>query len=264
MTAVLFLFAIMGVAAGYFAARLYQFFKLKEWKVVTAYTAFAFPGFVFFVFFVLNLFVWGTGSSGAVPFGTLFALMCLWFFVSIPLVCAGAYLGFAQHPLESPVRVNQIPKVIPPQPWYMTTIPTLFLGSLLPFGAIFIELYLILSSIWLHQFYYVFGFLLLVLLLLVITCAEISILLTYFQLCAEDYHWWWRSFLAPGTMAVHVFVLSIYYFFTSLQITGFVSSLLYFGYSFLISVLVFLLAGSVGFIATFIFNMHIYGSIKLS
>lgn len=32
------------------------------------------------------------------------------------------------------------------------------------------------------QYYYVFGFLLLVYVLLVVTCAEISITLTYFQL----------------------------------------------------------------------------------
>lgn len=34
------------------------------------------------------------------------------------------------------------------------------------------------------QYYYVFGFLLLVFCLLIITCAEISIVLTYFHLCA--------------------------------------------------------------------------------
>lgn len=27
-----------------------------------------------------------------------------------------------------------------------------------------------------------------------VTCAEISMVLTYFQLTSEDYHWWWRSF----------------------------------------------------------------------
>lgn len=30
--------------------------------------------------------LWGEGSSAAVPFGTLVALMMLWFFVSVPLV----------------------------------------------------------------------------------------------------------------------------------------------------------------------------------
>lgn len=43
-----------------------------------------------------------------------------------------------------------------------------------------------------------FGFLFLVFLILVITCSETTILLCYFHLCAEDYHWWWRSFLTSG------------------------------------------------------------------
>ena len=60
----------------------------------------------------------------------------------------------------------------------------------LPFGAVFIELFFILTSMWLHQFYYLFGFLCLVFVILIITCAEITIVLCYFQLCSEDYHWW--------------------------------------------------------------------------
>ena len=38
---------------------------------------------------------------------------------------------------------------------------------------------------WQHQFYYLFGFLALVFLILIITCAEITIVLCYFQLCSE-------------------------------------------------------------------------------
>jgi len=44
------------------------------------------------------------------------------------------------------------------------------------------------------QFYYLFGFLFLVFIILIITCAEITIVLCYFQLCSEDYHWWCAEF----------------------------------------------------------------------
>ena len=73
------------------------------------------------------------------------------------------------------------------------------------------------------QFYYVFGFLLLVFIILIITCAEITIVMCYFQLCAEDYHWWWRAFLTSGSSAAYMFIYSIFYFFTKLEITKFVS-----------------------------------------
>ena len=79
------------------------------------------------------------------------------------------------------------------QAWYMHPAFSVLIGGILPFGAVFIELFFILTSMWLHQFYYLFGFLCLVFVILVITCAEITIVLCYFQLCSEDYHWWCAS-----------------------------------------------------------------------
>ena len=72
----------------------------------------------------------------------------------------------------------------------MTPTFSVLIGGILPFGAVFIELFFILTSMWLHQVYYIFGILFLVYVILVITCAEITIVLCYFQLCSEDYHWW--------------------------------------------------------------------------
>jgi transmembrane 9 superfamily protein 2/4 len=74
---------------------------------------------------------------------------------------------------------------VPPQPWYMTPAFSVLIGGILPFGAVFIELFFILTSMWLHQVYYIFGILFLVYTILVITCAEITIVLCYFQLCSE-------------------------------------------------------------------------------
>merc|ERR1712023_517975 len=82
---------------------------------------------------------------------------------------------------------------IPSQAWYMGSTFNVLMGGILPFGAIFIELFFIMTSVWLQRFYYVFGFLMLVLLILIVTCAEISIVLCYFQLCNEDY----RHLLLP-------------------------------------------------------------------
>jgi hypothetical protein len=42
---------------------------------------------------LMNLFLFASGSSGAVPFGTMLAIVALWFLVSVPLTGAGAYLG---------------------------------------------------------------------------------------------------------------------------------------------------------------------------
>ncbi|CAF3928266.1 unnamed protein product [Rotaria sordida] len=106
--------------------------------------------------------------------------------------------------------------------------------GVLPFGAMFIELFFIFSAIWENQYYYLFGFLFLVFIIIIISCSQISIVITYFQLCGEDYHWWWRSFIASGGSAFYVFVYSIFYFFTKLDITEAIPIMLYFGYTLLI------------------------------
>lgn len=45
------------------------------------------------------------------------------------------------------------------------------------------------QAIWENQFYYLFGFLFLVFIILVVSCSQISIVMVYFQLCAEVRGW---------------------------------------------------------------------------
>jgi len=263
LQSMMLLFAFMGSFAGYTASRLYKMFQGTDWKTTTLLTAFLYPGIFFTIFFVLNLFIWGQRSSGAVPFTTMLALIALWFGISVPLVFLGAYFGFRKATIELPVRTNQMSREVPQQPWYVHPIVTMLIGGVLPFGAVFTELFFIMSSLWQHQFYYLFGFLALVLLILIVTCAEISIALTYFQLTSEDYHWWWRAFLSSAASSFYVFFYSIIYFRSRLQIDKFVSALLYFGYMYMISILFFVLTGSIGLLASFFFVRAIYSSIKI-
>jgi transmembrane 9 superfamily protein 2/4 len=205
LTVTLLLFALMGVAAGYCAALTYKSFKGVQWKSLTLLTAFLYPGIVLGIFFVLNFFIWGQRSSGAVPFGTMFAVLCIWFLISFPLVWVGVWLGYRATLNDPPVKTNMVPRVIPLQAWYLHPLFTMLIGGILPFGAVFIELYFIMSSVWLQRFYYVFGFLALVVLILIITCAEMAIVLCYFQLCNENYQWQWRSFLNTGSAGIFLF-----------------------------------------------------------
>jgi transmembrane 9 superfamily protein 2/4 len=235
VTAFILLFVFMGSFAGYFSARLYKMFKGKAWKRNTFLTAFAFSGSLLTIAIFVNFFVWSKRSSLAIPFVSILLLVGLWIGVCAPLVAVGAYYGFKAEDIKHPVRVTNIPRQIPPQPWYLHPIPSVLVGGILPFGSVFIELFFIMSSIWLAQVYLVFGFLFIVLLILVVTCAEISIVMTYFQLCSEDYNWWWRSFLTSGSSALYLFAYSGVYFATKLEITQTVSIVLYFGYMFMIA-----------------------------
>merc|ERR1711920_394974 len=234
-----------------------------DWRLTTLKTACMFPGIIFALFFTLNLLIWGQKSSGAVPFGTMLALLVMWFGISVPLVYLGSYFGYKLRRIDFPTKTNLIPRSIPAQAWYTHPAFSVLVGGVLPFGAVFIELFFILSSIWLHQYYYVFGFLLIVFLILIITCAEIAIVMCYFQLCAEDYDWWWRSFLTSGSSALYLFIYSIVYMATKMVMTRGVSVLLYLGYMLITAYSFFMLTGAVGFVASFYFVRAIYGAVKV-
>lgn len=44
----------------------------------------------------MNLILWVKGSSAAIPFGTLVAILAMWFGISVPLTFIGAYFGFKE------------------------------------------------------------------------------------------------------------------------------------------------------------------------
>lgn len=263
MTAAIFLYVFMGVIAGYYSARLYNTMKGKQWKQAAFLTATIYPAIVFGTCFFLNFFIMGKHSSGAVPFSTMMALLCLWFCISLPLVYLGYYFGSRKQPFQHPVRTNFIPRKVPEQLWYMNTFVCIMMAGIFPFGAVFIELFFIFNALWQNQFYYLFGFLFLVFCILVISVSQISIVMVYFQLCGEDYHWWWKSFIVSGGSSIYILIYSIFYFLKKLDITEFIPTLLYIGYTGLMVLTFWFLTGTVGFFAAYTFIRKIYAAVKI-
>eukprot|EP00667_Euglena_gracilis_P004747 EG_transcript_4771 len=262
LTAMLLLFVLMGSYGGYTTARLAKMFHAQSWRTICM-TGVMLPGQIFIVFFVMDLLLWSKGASNAVPFTTLLALFGLWFCVSVPLVFVGAIFGYKRPIIEHPLSINQIPRHIPEQKWYLQPPVTVILAGVIPFGAAFIELFFILSSIWLNKFYYVFGFMAIVMVILAITCAEISIVMVYFQLCYEDYQWWWRSFFISASSGLHLFLYSTFYFITSLKMANISSGILYFSWMAVASYVFAVCTGTIGFLATFLFVRKIYAALKV-
>ena len=124
--------------------------------------------FTFSVFFTLNLFMWGAGSSAAVPFTTILVLLFLWLGISLPLTFFGGFLGsrksinlFAecgpsdtnvsrQTSLKQPVCTEEIPFKDPPLNWKLLSrsILSSLAGGFSVFSCIFIQLFYIHISIW--------------------------------------------------------------------------------------------------------------------
>ncbi|KAI0000500.1 Nonaspanin TM9SF [Russula vinacea] len=221
------------------------------------------PTFIFAVVFLLNLFLIAAHSSGAVPFGTLLLIVLLWFGISAPLSAIGAYFGSNRGAISHPVRVNAIPRQIPPPPKYLRPWATALLGGILPFGAAFVELYFVLSSLFASRAYYAFGFLALTAGVVGLTTATVTILFTYFLLCAEEYRWHWRAFVTGGGSAFWLLAYGLFYWVSRLSLDSFSSVVLYLGYLFLLVILDFLVTGTIGFLASYWAIRKLYGSIRI-
>lgn len=125
----------------------------------------------------------------------------------------------------------------------LRTIPSLFLTGILPFGAIFVELYFIMTSLWTNKIYYMFGFLFICYGLMIMTAAATTVLLTYFLLCAENYRWQWRAFAGAGMTGGYVFINALIFWATRVSFGGLTGAVLYVGYSALIGFVVSILTG---------------------
>lgn len=178
-------------------------------------------------------------------------------------VFIGSFLGLRKVEYEAPVATSLIPREIPPQPWYLRPVSLLIIGGLVPFGVIFVEMYFFLSSLWNEQGYYLIGFLFIVLLILIVTTAEITVVLTYSIFCSENYHWWWMSVLAPGSSALYTLGFALYHSSVSLYMPSAMALVEVLGYLLLLVLAVFLLTGSIGFVASFKFVNTIFGSVKV-
>lgn len=263
LTAMIVLYVFCGSVAGYVSSRIYKFTDGKAWKMNILMTAIGLPGCLVLVFTVLNVFLSIAGAATAVSILTILFLFFLWVCVSAPLVMIGAFFGLKADKYDCPVKTNQIARVVPPMPFYVDPKFTVLMGGLLPFGSVCIELAFIMSALWLHQIYYVMGFLLAVLFILTATCAQVSIVLAYLQLCCENHRWWWWSFWNCASGGLYLFAYSIWFLTSRLEMVGFLPVIVYLAYMGMISIIFGIFCGSIGFLASFWFTRTIYAAVKV-
>lgn len=262
-TVMLMCWTFFSIIGGYVATRTYLTLGGTDKRKLVFLTAFLLPTFVFAVVFILNTILVFKESSGAVPFGTMLVIVLLWFAISVPLTSVGAWFGGKHGPLPSLLRVNQIPRQIPPPPRYLRPIPSVLATGILPFGAAFIEGYFLFSSIFAARAYYAFGFLALTSGVVALTTATVTILFVYFLLCAEDYRWHWRSFVAGGGSAIWLLIYGTYYWLSRLSLDSMASVILYFGYLIILATLNFIVTGTIGFLAATWAVRRLYAAVRI-
>ncbi|KAF5385829.1 hypothetical protein D9615_002243 [Tricholomella constricta] len=262
-TVMMVFWSLFGGIGGYISSRLYASLGGTNRRKNSFLTATVLPSVVFMVFFVLNLCLLVAGSSGAVPFGTMLLIVVLWFGIAAPLSAVGSYFGSRKGAVEHPVRVSQIPRQIPPGPKYLRPWFAALLSGILPFGAAFIELYYVLTSLFASRAYYAFGFLALTAGVVTLTTATVTILFTYFILCAEEYRWHWRAFLTGGGSAIWVFGYGLFYWATRLSLDSLSGVVIYLGYLILLTLVDFLATGTIGFLASYWAVRRLYSAIRV-
>jgi transmembrane 9 superfamily protein 2/4 len=266
LTVALLMFASMGIVAGYVSARLCKTFKIRNWKRATTLTAVGFPGLIFGTFVFINMIERYYHSTKAVWFATLVILVLLWFCMMTPLVFLGASFGNKCGPISFPFEpVDGDPRA-PPQarPWCLSVFFLLLRVTcfdILPFGAIYVEFYYMMSSVWRGNYYIVFGFLLLVLLITAATCAFTAIVITYFRLRREDYRWWWSSLTTSGAIGAYTFLYSFVYF-KQLEATDLGAYCIFFGSMAVVSLGLAAMMGFVGVWSSLWFTRRMYSSLK--
>ncbi|KAI8474011.1 MAG: hypothetical protein J3K34DRAFT_383427 [Monoraphidium minutum] len=265
LTATVFTYVVMSALAGAAAVWLWGQIQRSHdgWVRVALHVGLFYPGILMLIFTVLNIFIKHTGSTGAVPVGIYFAIVAIWLFISAPLALVGGYLGARSRVIDHPTKTNQIARQVPAPQLAAHPLVLFFAAGVLPFGTLFVELYFAMTSVWLGFFYYLFFFVLAVGALAALINAEIAVLCTYVQLCAEDHAWWWPSFRRGGSVALYVAAYSVGFLSSTLrQLSGFLPVLVYVSYmSIFVSGLYFAM-GAVGFAASGAFVYYIMAAGK--
>jgi transmembrane 9 superfamily protein 2/4 len=261
-------FASMGTVAGYVSARLCKTFKSTSWWRAATLTAFGFPGLSFGVFFLVNMIERAHESTKAISVSNFLTLVLLWLCGEVPLVFLGASVGFKCDPIEFPFEpVGDEARRLPPRrPWYKRVLIFLaraILFDIIPFGAVFVELYFILASAWMGFYYNTFGFMLFTLFITIVSCAFTSVVITYFRLRREDYRWWWSSLTTAGAIGLYIFLYSIFYSRKELEMmTSLVGHSIFFLYMALVSLGIAFMFGFVGVMANIWFTKRMYSTLQ--
>lgn len=263
VTCLMVLFMLSGIVAGYCSARLYKAFRGRAWQMCTIFTAALFPGIVFALFLFINTYTAFVHSSLSIPFLDVLIVTVMFCGVQIPLVFLGAFFGYKQGTVEFPTKTSTVARAIPEMPFYFNPIAIMCLTGLIPFSSSFLELSYVLEGVWSGEFYYIFGYLTIVSVVMMLVAIEACILAVYWQFVNENHRWWWYSFISGGSIGLYLFLYCISYFNYLQTSSMFLTYILYFGYSFLMCVGLFLAVGSVCAMSSLYFTMKIFGSIKV-
>lgn len=261
-TAVCSYAATAGIA-GFSSGYLYKQMGGNAWVRNAFVTVFVFCGPCAVIFLCLNSVAMLYNSTRALPIWTIASIVALWAVVTIPLTIFGAILGKNQsRPYDAPGRTTKIPREIPACPWFRKPAFQAVICGLMPFSAIYVEMYFMFGAVWGHKIFQVYEMLGIVFVILMIVTTITTASAVYFQLVMENYKWAWASLGYGGSVGAYTFVYSVYYYYFRSPLEGFMQATFFFGHMLLVSYAFFLMCGTVGFFSARRFVRFLYSSVK--
>ncbi|KAL9644590.1 hypothetical protein ABK040_015329 [Willaertia magna] len=263
LTSLVFVYTFTTGIAGYVSGSYYKQFGGEQWVKNTLTTLLILSLPIVVVWSIVNTIAIAYGSTAALPFKTVAIIVALYMVISFPLLLIGAITGknFTKI-FEAPCRTKKAPREIPPVSWYKNETALTIIAGFLPFVSIYIELHYLFLSLWGQYGHVPFPIVLMVFLILIAVTSCITIALIYLTLSQENHLWWWRSIKFGGASSFFVFGYAVYYFLAETSMSGLLQTSYYIGYNLILSLALFLMMSTVGFICSLTFVKNIYRAIK--
>ncbi|XP_057547974.1 transmembrane 9 superfamily member 5-like isoform X2 [Amaranthus tricolor] len=260
-TASVVIYTITSAVAGYTAASYHCQFSETGWERSVLMAGLLFIGPSVLVLFVVNTVAVSYGSTAAVPLGTIVVMLLIHIFITTPLLVLGGTVGCYYSSRHFVPSTKRYVRKILPLIWYMKIEIQMFLGGLLPFSAVLVELHLFYASTWSYKLFTQPSILFINFSMLVCLTVILSVGLTYIQLSMEDPEWWWRSILRGGSTAIFMFVYCIYFYARS-NLSGLMQLCYFLGYNACIFYACFLMLGAIAFRSSSMFVYYMCHGVK--
>ncbi|KAK8795624.1 hypothetical protein WA158_000281 [Blastocystis sp. Blastoise] len=253
---------------GYVSGSIYRkaFFPhpSPKWTFTMILAVSALPLLVSIGYLFLHILMSTYLHATTVPVQVFLYILAIWALIMIPLQTIGTIIGRNINGIPNyPCRTSSLPSPIPSTPFYTTPVFISFISGLLPFGAIFIEIFFIFTSLWSYKYYYVYGFLLFMVLVLLIITICVSIVGTYILLNVENYNWRWTSYFSGLSTGLYVFIYCVYFYLYKTEMSGYIQTLFFFTEALLLSSCISLVTAYISSSAAEVFVKKIFNNIKI-
>ncbi|XP_027911788.1 transmembrane 9 superfamily member 5 [Vigna unguiculata] len=256
------LYALFSVFAGYTAASFHGQYAENGWERTVGLAGVLYTGPVFVAASIINIVAISYRATVGLPFGSIVVILVLLTFLAVPLLAFGGVIGYRfRSKFQSPSATKRHPRDIQQHAWYRRTPFLMFVGGLVPFSAIVLQLHQVYASMWGYKIYTLPSILFVTFIPVIVIIALVSIGLTYIQLSVEDHEWWWRSVLCGGSTAIFMFGYCIYFYVRS-NMSGFLQLSFFIGYNACLCYAFFLIFGAISFGVSFLFVRFIYHNVK--